>query len=285
MKLPSCSPPQFFLMSPYHTRSKAAAVTPPAVAAMDSSRRRRVVLRLQPREVPAIEADPPVTSTSAPVTEPPVTPVVRSPLEPLFLGMDDDIVIPSPLPSPFITLVVPNPVGNNFSPTSPMIDLYEVNPRHSLVEMTTPEHQTAWEAELARSPTPPPAADEVIDMVLAASRAETPIFRPEVQPLTPPPRWVGHLTPPPPPPDQHLPSNREIAGWAEGYVMANLLSRVVDGYYHRDWEVPTDSLVAKRLHRLVMLRLTKGCAPWPSWQCRCCFNLGVPCIVIMTDFD
>ncbi|CCF48167.1 hypothetical protein NDA11_001076 [Ustilago hordei] len=106
--------------------------------------------------------------------------------------MDDDIVIPSPLPSPYLVPVIPDPVGNDFSPTSPMVDLYEVNARCSAVEMTTPEGQAAWEVELARSPTPPPTADEIVDVVLAASRAGTPVYQPEVQPLTPPPHWVGH---------------------------------------------------------------------------------------------
>ncbi|KAJ1028831.1 hypothetical protein NDA18_002856 [Ustilago nuda] len=163
-------------MSPYNTRSKAAAGAPPAVAEMNSSRRRRVVLRLQPREDPATEADPPVTSTSAPAAEPPVTPMVRSPLEPLFLGMDDNVVIPSPLPSPFLVPVIPDPVVNNASPTSPTINLYEVDARCSTVEMTTLEWQAAWEAELAQTPTPPPTADDVIDAVLALSRAATPVF-------------------------------------------------------------------------------------------------------------
>ncbi|SPC66621.1 uncharacterized protein UHOD_12362 [Ustilago sp. UG-2017b] len=31
------------------------------------------------------------------------------------------------------------------------------------------------------------------------------------------------------------------------------------------------------MHRLVMLRLTEGWMPWPSWQCCHCSDLGVPC--------
>ncbi|KAJ1019614.1 hypothetical protein NDA18_006092 [Ustilago nuda] len=250
-------------MSPYSTRSKTTANAPPAGTAMTSSRRRRVVLRLKPWEDPAAGADPSVPLASAHVADPSPAPVVRLPLEPLFLGMDDDVVIPSPLPSPFLAPVVPDS-GNDASPTFPTIDLYEVDTRRSAVEVTTPEQQAAWEAELARSPTPPPTADEVVDAVLAASKAGTPVFRPEVQPLNPPP------------PDRHLPSNREITGWAEGFVTAKLLTRVADGYYLRDWDVPAGSLPARRLHRLVMLHLTEGCIPWPSWQCHCCFNLGVP---------
>ncbi|KAJ1575554.1 hypothetical protein NDA15_006026 [Ustilago hordei] len=185
-------------MSPYFTRSKTAAIAPPTEVATTSSHRRQVVLRLNPHEGPAPEANPPASSDLAQVADPLAPPVAHSPLEPLFLGMDDDIIVPSPLPSPFLAPVVPDPVGNDFSPTSPVVDLYEVDARRSAIEMTTPEHQAAWEAELARSPTPPPTADEVVDVVLAASRAGTPIYRPEVQPLTPPPRWVGHQTPPPP---------------------------------------------------------------------------------------
>ncbi|KAJ1025568.1 hypothetical protein NDA18_003911 [Ustilago nuda] len=178
-------------MPPYLTRSKTAAGVPPAEVATASSRRRRVVLHLQPRKDPATEVGPPVSSTLAPAADPPVTPVVCSPLEPLFLGMDDDVVVPSPLPSPFLAPVVPDPMGNDVSPTSPAINLYEVDGRHSAVEVTTPEQQAAWEAELAWTPTPPPAADNVIDTVLASSQAATPVFRPEIQPLTTPPPSLG----------------------------------------------------------------------------------------------
>ncbi|KAJ1598487.1 hypothetical protein NDA14_001707 [Ustilago hordei] len=143
--------------------------------------------------------------------------------------------------------------------------------------MTTPEHQAVWEAKLAWSPTPPPAADEVIDMILLAPQPETLVYRLVVQPLTPPPHWVARWTPPPPPPDCHLPSNGEIAGWSVQFVTAELLTWVADHYYPPDWDIPVGSLPAKRLHCLVMLRLTEGCMPWPSWQCRHCFNLGILC--------
>ncbi|KAJ1584636.1 hypothetical protein NDA11_003839 [Ustilago hordei] len=178
-------------MSPYLTRSKTAARAPPAEAVMTPSHRRQVVLQLRACEEPTVEVGSSVPPTSAPVADLPAVPVVRSPLEPLFLGMDDNDVVPSPLPSPYLVPVIPDPVGNDFSPTSPVVNLYEVDARHSAAEMTTPECQAAWEAELARSPTPPPTADEIVNVVLAASRAGTPIYWPEVQPLTPPPRWVG----------------------------------------------------------------------------------------------
>ncbi|SYW80383.1 uncharacterized protein UBRO2_03651 [Ustilago bromivora] len=71
--------------------------------------------------------------------------------------------------------------------------------------------------ESARSPTPLPNADEVVDATLAdlRSRAVTPVYQPDIQPLTPPPRWIGQRRPSPPPPDRHIPTNGEIAGWAE----------------------------------------------------------------------
>ncbi|SOV05661.1 uncharacterized protein UDID_06351 [Ustilago sp. UG-2017a] len=133
--------------------------------------------------------------------------------------------------------------------------------------------------ESARSPTPLPNADEVVDATLAdlSSRAVTPVYQPDIQPLTRPPRWIGQRRPSPPPPDRHIPTNGEIAGWAERYVVADLVVRVACQYFPLDWEVPARSAAEKRLHRLVMLRLTEGCMPWPSWQCRRCFNLGVPC--------
>ncbi|KAJ1585196.1 hypothetical protein NDA15_003934 [Ustilago hordei] len=142
-------------MSPYLTCSKTATVAPPAEVATTSSHHHQAVLWLHPCEDPATEANPPAPSVSAQVANPLAPPVVHSPLEPLFLGMDDDIIVPSPLPSPFLAPVVPNPMGNDFSPTSPMVDLYKVDARHSAIEMTTLECQAAWEVELARSPTPP----------------------------------------------------------------------------------------------------------------------------------
>ncbi|CCF48190.1 hypothetical protein NDA11_006337 [Ustilago hordei] len=86
--------------------------------------------------------------------------------------MDDDTVI-SPLPSLYLAPIVPNPMGNAPSLDSPAINLYEVDSRRAALEMTTPEHQAVWEAKLAQSPTPPPAADEVINMILLAPWPET----------------------------------------------------------------------------------------------------------------
>ncbi|KAJ1024387.1 hypothetical protein NDA18_004554 [Ustilago nuda] len=172
--------------SRYHTRSRAAATSaPPPPPSWQ-----RIVVQLRPREALAPEIEPPVSPVPAQVADPLASPVApRSPLEPLFLGMGDDVVTPSPLPSPYLA-PTSNLVGNYYSPASPKIDLYEVDARHPAPEMSTLEHQVVWEAELICSPTPPPTADEVIDRVLEASRAETPVFRPEVQPLTPPPRWM-----------------------------------------------------------------------------------------------
>ncbi|SAM61104.1 uncharacterized protein UBRO_20209 [Ustilago bromivora] len=93
----------------------------------------------------------------------------------------------------------------------------------------------------------------------------------------PPPRWAEHCTPPPPPPSRHLPTNSEIAGWSEQFVVADLVVHIVDGYFPCNWDVPVGSLPELRLHHLAMLCLTEGYMPWPSWQCCCCFNLDVPC--------
>lgn len=61
-----------------------------------------------------------------------------------------------------------------------------MNTRCPLWDLMTPERQAAWDAELARSPTPPPTTDEVVDTLLALSRATTPVYRLEIQPLMPP---------------------------------------------------------------------------------------------------
>ncbi|CCF48633.1 related to monocarboxylate permease [Ustilago hordei] len=245
-----------------HSWSSANDATP-------TSSHCQIIPRLRLHEDSAPTAEPlPPPSSAVPLA----SLVAHSPLEPLFLGMDDDAVI-TPLPSLYLAPIVPNPMGNDHSLVSPAIDLYEVNSRCAALEMMNLECQAVWEAELAQSPTPPPAADEVIDTILLAPQAETPVYRLVVQPLTPPPHWVARRTPPP---DCHLPSNGEIAGWSEQFVMAKLLTQVTDHYYPPDWDIPVGSLPAKCLHCLVMLRLMEGCMPWPSWQCRCCFNLGIP---------
>ncbi|SOV06346.1 uncharacterized protein UDID_19632 [Ustilago sp. UG-2017a] len=241
------------------TRSQPAACVPPSEGAATPTKRRQVVLCLRPCEASAPAVDPLATPVPPRVVNPLVSPVALSPLEPLFLGMDDDVVIPSPLPSPLLAGAASNLVGTAYSPASPVLDLYNLDVRQSPREPTTPERQAAWEAELAHSPTPPPTVDNIIDVILAPPRAVTPEYRLEVQPLTPPPRWVGHRTPPPPPPDRHLPSNGEIAGWAKRFVAADLMVRVGDRHFPLDWEVPTGSLPERHLQRLVMMRLTEGC--------------------------
>ncbi|KAJ1035139.1 hypothetical protein NDA18_000736 [Ustilago nuda] len=256
----------------YYTRSQAAAVAAPPPPPCQH----RIVARLHPREDSGPTPETPLSPVPARVADPLASPVaLRSPLEPLFLGTDDDIIPPSPLSSPFLA-PTPYLVGIDRPPISLEIDLYEVDAGHPTLEVSTLERQAAWEAELARSPTPPPATDDIIDAVLQVSRANTPVFRPVVQPLTPPPRWVGRQTPPPPPPDRHLPTNGEIAGWSKQFFVAELMARIADQYFPLDWDVPVGSLVECHLHRLVMLRLTEGCTPWPSWQCHWCFNLGTP---------
>ncbi|KAJ1604233.1 hypothetical protein NDA14_006510 [Ustilago hordei] len=135
------------------------------------------MVRLHPREgsTSAAESLPP-----PPAADPLASPVARSLLVPLFLGMDDDVVTPSSLPSPLLASAAPSLVGNDYSLASLEIDLYEVDVRRPTVEVMTPERQAAWEAELACSPTPPPMADEVIDAVLDADRPSTPVYRLEV---------------------------------------------------------------------------------------------------------
>ncbi|KAJ1019785.1 hypothetical protein NDA13_006010 [Ustilago tritici] len=252
-------------MSTRQTRLQAAANAPPPEAASAPTKHCRIIVRLRPRE------------TSAPAANLPPSPDGPVPLEPLFLGMDNDTVVSSAPDSPLPTRVVPSLVENNYSPASPPLDLYDVDAEHPLLDLTAPEHQAAWEAELARTPTPPPTADEVVDAVLASSQAVTLVYQLEVQSLTPPPCWVGCCTPPPPPPDCLLPTNGEIAGWLEQFVVADLVVHIADGFFPCNWDVPSGSLPERRLQCLAMLCLTEGCMPWPSWQCRQCFNLGVPC--------
>ncbi|SNX82993.1 uncharacterized protein MEPE_01699 [Melanopsichium pennsylvanicum] len=75
----------------------------------------------------------------------------------------------------------------------------------------------------------------------------------------------------------HVPNYLEIALWAESLMAPVLLVFVVCGAWPPAWVVSEGSVTAGRLHRLVLLRLTEGCMPWPSWQCARCAKLGVPC--------
>ncbi|SPC63745.1 uncharacterized protein UHOD_11318 [Ustilago sp. UG-2017b] len=123
---------------PYQTRSQAAANAPPPEA-------------------------------SAPAADLPPSPDGPTPLELLFLGMDDDTVISSTPGSPLPTCVVLGLMENDYSLASPPLDLYDMDVGHPLLDLMTPEHQAAWEAELACTPTPPPTTDEIVDAVLASS--------------------------------------------------------------------------------------------------------------------
>ncbi|SOV02896.1 uncharacterized protein UDID_18065 [Ustilago sp. UG-2017a] len=176
-------PPDPFLNmthSPYTTHLQAAASTPPP-----PPRHRRIIVRLSPCEDSTPAVEPPVSPVPARVADPLAFPVaLPSPLEPLFLGMGDNTVIPSPLVSPPPAREETQLVGEDYSPASPLPNLYEVDAQHPPLDLMTPERQAAWEAELARSPTPPPMANKVIDAVLDAPRPGTPVYQLEVQPLT-----------------------------------------------------------------------------------------------------
>ncbi|SNX82805.1 uncharacterized protein MEPE_01511 [Melanopsichium pennsylvanicum] len=74
----------------------------------------------------------------------------------------------------------------------------------------------------------------------------------------------------------HVPNYLEIALWAESFIAPVLLVFVACEAWPPTWEVSEGSVTAGRLHRLVLLRLTKGCMPWPSWQCARCAKLGIP---------
>ncbi|KAJ1577491.1 hypothetical protein NDA11_002440 [Ustilago hordei] len=163
--------------------------------------------------------------------------VPASPLELLFLGMDDDTVVSGHSGSPPPALAVPAQAGEDYSPASPPHpNLYEVDAHGPPRELTTPERQALWEAKLARTPTPPPMADKVVDSILDAPRQGTPVYRLEVQPLTPPPWWRNRQTPPPPPPDHHLPTNGEIAGWAKRFIVADVVAQIAAQHYPLDWD-------------------------------------------------
>ncbi|SYW81940.1 uncharacterized protein UHO2_00425 [Ustilago hordei] len=182
------------MVSPrYCTRSRTAAEETSSERTVAPSGRQQIVVRLRPHDVVADTAEPTASSPLARLADPLASPVVpSSPLVPLFLGMDDDMVVQSPPGSPPPARVAPGLSGEDYSPASPPPhDLNKVGTSRPARELTTPEHQAMWEAELARSPTPPPTANEIVDAILAPPRAVTPEYRLNVQPLTPPPRWHG----------------------------------------------------------------------------------------------
>ncbi|SOV02940.1 uncharacterized protein UDID_18085 [Ustilago sp. UG-2017a] len=100
------------------TRSQPAACAPPSEGAATPTRCRRVVLHLRPREASAPAVNPLATPVPPRVANPLVSPVALSPLEPLFLGMDDDDVVPRPLPSPLLAGAASNLVGTDYYPVS-----------------------------------------------------------------------------------------------------------------------------------------------------------------------
>ncbi|KAJ1587262.1 hypothetical protein NDA12_001001 [Ustilago hordei] len=160
----------------------------------------QIVVHLHPHEVIADAAEPTASSPPAWLANPLVSLVVpSSPLVPLFLGMDDDTVVQSPPGSPPPARVAPGPLGEDYSLASPPPhNLNEVGMSRPAQELTTPERQAMWDAELACSPTPPPTADEIVDTILAPPHAVTPEYWLNVQPLTPPPCQCGRQTLPPP---------------------------------------------------------------------------------------
>ncbi|CCF49975.1 hypothetical protein NDA10_000255 [Ustilago hordei] len=92
------------------TRLQMAASMPPPAEAATPARRRQIIPCLRPREALVPAATPPSSPISARVANPLASPVApSSPLVPLFLGMDDDTVIPGPPGSP----VPPGPLGED----------------------------------------------------------------------------------------------------------------------------------------------------------------------------
>ncbi|KAJ1035462.1 hypothetical protein NDA13_000875 [Ustilago tritici] len=162
---------------PCQTRPQAAANAPPPEVAAAPTKRCQIIVWLRPCDA------------SAPVADPPPSPVGPAALEPLFLGMDDDTVASSAPGSPLPTRVASGLVEDDYSPTSPPRNLYNMDAGRPPLDLTTPECQAAWEVELARTPTPPPT----VDAVLASSWAATPVYQLEVQPLMPPPHWCFNL--------------------------------------------------------------------------------------------
>ncbi|CCF49209.1 hypothetical protein NDA11_005416 [Ustilago hordei] len=97
--------------SPYQTRSKTTVTAPPPEVATTSSRCCWVILQVQPCRDTTAGTNPPAPPVLARVADPLASLVARSPLEPLFLGMDGNDVTPSPLPSPFLACTISPPHG------------------------------------------------------------------------------------------------------------------------------------------------------------------------------
>ncbi|KAJ1601781.1 hypothetical protein NDA14_006431 [Ustilago hordei] len=145
--------------SPYFTRSRAAATSaPPPGVTVVLTCCCQVVIQLHPCEVPTPAVKPPASPVPARVVNPLASPVaLPSPLEPLFLGMDDDTVIPSPLASPPLARVEPDPVGGDYSPASHVPGPHEVDGGRPPAELTTPNVKLCGRPNwLAPPPLPQP---------------------------------------------------------------------------------------------------------------------------------
>lgn len=188
---------------------------------------------------------------------------------------------PSPPRSPEYTPASPTAAGLAAALSDMDDDQQERHERRRLAVGLSREAQESLWGEVYWSPSPEPAAgshdDPSVQPAALASpvpRAATPVYQRDVQRLTPPRRDEEARTPSPPPPSFHVPTHAELAGWTEQYEVVDLLVRVAEGRYPRDWDVEPGSNAEQQLQRIVMKRLTEGCMPWPSWQC--CADLGVP---------
>ncbi|SPO30393.1 uncharacterized protein UTRI_06323 [Ustilago trichophora] len=269
------------------------------------SKRRRITLRLRPRDASTsaaqgtpIQATPPPPRRNAS----PLTPADRlflgdsaaqspvyEPPSPGAFALQSDLWAdaahpPFPLQSPDYTPTSPTAAGLAAALADLDDDQQERHKRRRLAVGLSREAQESRWGEVYWTPPPEPAAgsldDPPVQPTAPASpvpRAATPVYQRDVQRLTPPRRDQEARTPSPPPPSYHVPTHAELAGWTEQHEVVDLLVRVAEGRYPRDWDVWPGSLAEQRLQRIVMKRLTEGCMPWPSWQCRHCADLGVPC--------
>lgn len=255
--------------------STAPSPSPPAAPAAEASstKRRRLAVRLRSRDAPspAVEgtaAPPPaVEGTAAPAT----SPSPRRSVSP-SLGLDpiySDIEAQSPVYAPRSPNLYAAAVLARGSPRSP--DYSPLSPTEAsmaaYLEELRQEDQVAGERYLVAVGL---SRDAQID------RWGRVYWRPTPTPSPPPRHEEDVPMPPVAPPSRHVPTHAEIAWWTEQHEVVDLLVRVADGQFPQDWDVPAGSNAEQRLQRLVMKRLSEGCMPWPTWQCRHCADLGVP---------
>lgn len=242
-------------------------------------------------------ASGPPTPVFAPVDEYPQTPVAsfadeqlplsRQEIDPLLLQASTAFceaqVAAAAARQEFEALVARNQAYRQECgwPQSHLVDAPSDRPEElaSAALRTTPEVEASWRRELEETATPlgSPMPVDRPDHIDSHDRCSSDHQHPgtsDTGPFTPSP--APSCPPSPVPVAFHAPSATEILEWSQRLMAPSLLIFVAHRHWPPSWIVEPKSAAEKRLHRLVVLRLTEGSQPWPTLSCKRCKRLDTP---------